>query len=523
MSNFGIQFRKYLPWFLLAELISYLGYYWPSVNTVGFLLCALAAVYFAYKNFDYLLALLIAELIIGSKGHLFALPIGDFELSVRMMLWLVVVLSWLIISSIKLFKSDNKQALATEIFFPRSVRLFLPLLFFAGLGLLIGFLNGNSLNNIYADGNAWLYFLLIWPFSAALKDLERGKKEFYSGVLLTAVAWLVIKTWIILYFFSHEFIIIGDFYKWIRDTGVGEITAMSGSFYRIFIQSHIYILMALVIAWFYLAKGIFESQNFRNLINQNYFIRLFIVSSSFLTIIIIGLSRSFWVGLFIALVSLSLIFLLNRRMNFMAKVKKYAFFAATLTVSFFLSLFIILLIIKIPFPKNISYFDATAVLTERVTDSNEAAIGSRWAMLPILGQAIEKDPLFGHGFGTTLTYKSEDPRIVAATGGFYTTFAFEWGWLDIWLKLGLFGLLAYFYLICELWVQAKNTPFAWPIRLLLVALVSLHIFTPYLNHPLGIGLILLVSFYELSFGGGLPRKARIWPNFKQYFMNKHFS
>ena len=54
----------------------------------------------------------------------------------------------------------------------------------------------------------------------------------------------------------------------------------------------------------------------------------------------------------------------------------------------------------------------------------------------------------GRGFGATVTYQTRDPRILADNGsGEYTTYAFEWGWLDIWLKLGIFGLAAYFLLI----------------------------------------------------------------------------
>jgi hypothetical protein len=58
-----------------------------------------------------------------------------------------------------------------------------------------------------------------------------------------------------------------------------------------------------------------------------------------------------------------------------------------------------------------------------------------------------------------------------------------------------------------LWLGAKKTPYLWPIRLTIIALISLHIFTPYLNHPLGISLILAMAILEMHFGKGLPRKA----------------
>jgi hypothetical protein len=56
------------------------------------------------------------------------------------------------------------------------------------------------------------------------------------------------------------------------------------------------------------------------------------------------------------------------------------------------------------------------------------------------------------------------------------------------------------------WKKAAETAYIWPIRLVLVTLVALHIFTPYLNHPLGIGLLLMVAFLEMGLAGVLPKR-----------------
>lgn len=510
MINLLPQLRKYLPWFLLAELVSYLGYYWPVVNTLGFLACAMAAIYFAFRNLDYLVALLLAELVIGSKGHLFVLAIGNFTMSVRMLFWLIVMTAWIASILIDLWQAKDFKRRLVEVLLPHEVRVFLPLLFFVLLAVCLAFLNGNSLGNIYADANAWLYFLLIWPFGIVLKQLDRDKIGFYGGVVATAIAWLIIKTWLILYFFSHDFSIIGDFYKWVRDSGVGEITAMKGSFYRIFIQSHVYPLAALAITWLYLAKEIFFGAKFRALLNHKPFINAVLISSALLSVILIGLSRSFWVGLLAALALICLVFLLSKKQKLTVKLQRFAYYFATLGASFIIALFIILLIIKIPVPRNTMEFDATSVLSERATETSESAIGSRWAMLPVLAAEISMHPLIGSGFGKTVTYRSQDPRVVASTGGIYTTYAVEWGWLDMWLKFGLLGLLAYAYLIYAIWQKAAETAYIWPIRLVLVTLAALHVFTPYLNHPLGIGLLLMVAFLEMSLAGVLPNQ-RFFP------------
>jgi len=58
---------------------------------------------------------------------------------------------------------------------------------------------------------------------------------------------------------------------------------------------------------------------------------------------------------------------------------------------------------------------------------------------PLL-DAIAQHPWLGSGFGRTVTYRSTDPRVLADhPAGAYTTTAFEWGYLDIALKIGLLG------------------------------------------------------------------------------------
>lgn len=170
-----------------------------------------------------------------------------------------------------------------------------------------------------------------------------------------------------------------------------------------------------------------------------------------------------------------------------------------------LQLGILSLIVNIPLPGTTSVSIASLV-EERTSDVTEEAAGaSRFALLKPLFTAISKHPVWGQGFGTTVSYASKDPRALEASGGgLYTTFAFEWGYLDLWLKLGLLGLGIYTYF---LWVVAKQGWEAWKKRLAdpndqlllvgtvisCVVLLAIHATTPYLNHPLGIGFIMLAA------------------------------
>jgi O-antigen ligase len=128
---------------------------------------------------------------------------------------------------------------------------------------------------------------------------------------------------------------------------------------------------------------------------------------------------------------------------------------------------------------------------------SDSAASTRMAELSPLWSQIKKAPVFGSGFGITLTFKSEDPRVTTTNPtGMYTTSAFEWGYLDILMKIGIVGLGIYLYLIWKigagLWKKRADN-YNFGLFLGLVALLAINIFSPYLNHPLGIGYLMILT------------------------------
>lgn len=133
------------------------------------------------------------------------------------------------------------------------------------------------------------------------------------------------------------------------------------------------------------------------------------------------------------------------------------------------------------------------------------AVTSRWNLLTPLMAEIEKAPMLGSGFGTSITYVSDDPRIRASNPtGAYTTDRFEWGYHDIWLKMGIPGLLAFaslfFVLFRSMWraIREKRDDRWIVIGMFsgVVALYVAHVFSPYLNHPIGLGfLVFALPFF----------------------------
>ena len=210
--------------------------------------------------------------------------------------------------------------------------------------------------------------------------------------------------------------------------------------------------------------------------------------------VIISFSRSFWLGLFGGL----LVYLLLTIFVFKFKFKEIIGQLGMLILAGIICIGLIFAVINLP-PK-ISGDSLGSLLAKRTTQI-EAAGNSRINMLKPLGEGIIKHPVIGSGFGTTVTYRSVDPRVLTTTAGAsgeYTTYAFEWSYLDLILKIGLFGLFIYFVLIFKIfqkfWKKIKE-PLYLSMALVVLVILGVNVFTPYLNHPLGIAVILFLSVF----------------------------
>jgi len=217
-------------------------------------------------------------------------------------------------------------------------------------------------------------------------------------------------------------------------------------------------------------------------------------------VIFVSYSRSLWLGGLAGLLALyyGIFFVLKLSM-------KRVFVVSTgLLFSFAAVYLLTLAIIKFPWPSPSQF--TGGLIEERTTDvTEEAGATSRFKLLTPLADKIKENVIIGSGFGTTITYQTDDPRFLSThPDGKYTAYAFEWGYLDIWVKLGLAGLLVYLFLIYKIfrrgWIifaRFRENSIIQAIILGsligLFAIVIINFTTPYLNHPLGIGYLLLVT------------------------------
>jgi glycosyltransferase involved in cell wall biosynthesis len=439
---------------MLVEALSVIAAFHPAFSSACAGIAGVLMLIGAYLRPELAVTALVVEFFIGSKGRMFNLAANasaDGGVAWRIILFAAFLLGWV------LRRPKLKAVHPTYYFLAASVLL----------GVLLGFIRQQPF--LYADANAWVAYLLLIPAVAIASTATPKQKDDFKGALRAALFWLSVKTLALFYIFSHDF---GAFwqatYVWVRRSGVGEVTIITpaSSAARVFIQSQIYPALATLYATMRKGK---ESLAFLTLC---------------LATVLISFSRSFWIGLMAGLFILLLVILRRRIINPFANFALAGVVAVILVAGIF----------YIPFP---SFKGSLSDVFLARADAGESAAVSRWALLPILNAKIAEAPLFGSGFGTTVTYQSSDPRLVAQNGGVDTTYAFEWGWHDIAVKLGLFGVFAYLLVLLSLFrrLGAAQSQVG---QAMIVALAVINVFTPYLNHPLGIMVIILAEAWLVA-------------------------
>ena len=148
-----------------------------------------------------------------------------------------------------------------------------------------GLVRGLWLKNqfVVQDANAWGFLILLLPVLDIASHRGESLIRHSGQALYAALLWLPIKTLALLYVWSHGIKSLSQpLYFWVRRTGIGEVTLVTGNLFRIFLQSQVYAISGFLIS----------------LSTTRTRLALLILSS---VSILIGLSRSLWIGLFVGL------------------------------------------------------------------------------------------------------------------------------------------------------------------------------------------------------------------------------
>lgn len=445
-------FYFWLSTLLFLELLSVLAWAYQPLAIIFLFILAIILVLAYRRDRQYLIFLPLAELFWGSMGRSIQY---DF-FSLRWLVFIITILFFLISHAKNL---RNLKIVKNKILGRFFIVYFLLILLF----IVLAFINQHSARNIFLDANAYFYFLYL-PIWLQYYDAQVLKK--IVKILLASSLVIALKTIVTFYLFTQSSFDLVSYYKWIRDTRTGEITRLDNGFVRIFFQSQIYVLVAWAI--------MFDKAIKNNLTSKN-FIYLLLFSAA----LYISLSRSLWLGL---LLVIFILVVLNK--NKLKSIK----YLLLLGVSSYA-----LVILLFNFPK----YHQVNLFNNRSVDTQEAAVATRTILLPIMLDSIKHQPILGYGFGQELTFLSQDPRSKNELNptGQRTTFSFEWGWLDFMLKggllLALFFVYSLFYIIRGTYAIIKLEPKFTAYLAIFLALPLIHVFTPYLNHPLGLGLLVL--------------------------------
>lgn len=473
----------------LVEMISFVSFNFNFLNTLFFLLLVLLLAIFSFIDLKWGAYLLLAEIFLNSMGYIFYLENGGLKISLRIAFWLIfmaIFLSKFIFSFIK----DRPSVIS---FFKNFIfgKNFLYLSVFLIFSFILGLVN-NGFSDAFFDFNSWLFLILILPFSYLIHFSKQDEKDkFWKNIFLIFISvgfYMIFKSLFFLFSFSHDLRpIISDLYSWSRAYSLGEITNMNNGFYRIFFQNQIFSFLIFYFGFIFLIKE-----------NKKIKFNFLLISVLSLSVIVLSFSRSFWFG-FLS-VFLVLLFFIWHKYGFKKFLK--TFFLGALSLS--LSLILIFIVVKFPWPTAKSSFNIDSFSERAKVTANESAISSRWALLDAMKVEIQSNFILGKGFGARIEYISSDPRVLQSSpDGKYSTYAFEWGWLDILLKMGFLGFAIYSWLILLFLKKNLVTFYSSSDYLYLIIISSLlslsavNFFTPYLNHPLGISLlILLILFFD---------------------------
>lgn len=451
--------------------IGILGYY-TSFAPILLLLMIIASAVCAYKRVDVAMYLVFIELFSNPHGALLLVPVGGFEVSMRMAIFLGVMTGWGIGIITKRYQINTSHPM---------VHTYAPLALAIIIGITAGFLSYNPIE-AFKDANAYLYVAYLLPLLSV--EWSGKQKHELLQILAAGAIWATLISMTILYVFTHFWVaLLSAFYELLRDLRIAEVTELGSGTYRVFVQSQ---LFTIIFGGLVLAMSPTQDK-------KRWALGL---GAMVVAITALSLSRSFWVGIIPALI-IALGLMIK---TYIPSIKQAVTFVGWSALTGLAGILLIAAVTLFPIPSPTFGGDHLVdSLKDRTTQTSDAGISSRWNLLWPMIDTIFESPVMGSGFGTAVTFTTDDPRARAINpDGTWTTTSMEWGWLELWIKMGILGPLAFLYIGYEylkrLWGYL-NTEQAWIGIGLITALLFVfgtHVFSPYLNHPIGLGVLLFI-------------------------------
>jgi len=400
--------------------------------------------YLLIKNDTRSWYIIAGEIILGGSGGY--LGIGNISLRT-----LLLVLSITIFLIKKIQTRKLKDITSDKLFF-----VILALIGWAIISGLIGMKNGHAISNIIADTIPYLFFSYYFP----LKEIIARDTRFIDIIKNILIAALVGNFIVIICTFAGFttgiFSLQDQYYHWYRDVAGGKITALPFYFFRLVLNEHL--LIVPILLW--LMYELFKRKNVR--LN-------FILGTITVLVLAINLTRIYYVALFVGI-------LLLFKMEYWKNWFKYSITFALILITGFTTIHFVA-------SRRVSLgWEIFGLRLQSITSpSIEESSLSRMLLLPKIKEKILSNPIVGTGLGDIVTVYSPVFKKVV------TTPHFDWGYLEIWVEMGLIGLILWLMLILEVLkkVECQTLPFA-----MIVGLMITNITSPALFHVFGVILLI---------------------------------
>ncbi|OGH61885.1 MAG: hypothetical protein A2848_02360 [Candidatus Magasanikbacteria bacterium RIFCSPHIGHO2_01_FULL_50_8] len=357
--------------------------------------------YFCIKDLSLGWKLLVIELLIDGAGHFF-----EFE-SLLLRTWFLGIFAaaWLW----RKIRTRTPFVLP-----PRAVLIALVVfgLFFLW-SILTGLMREHSPLFVLQDAMLYLFVLLLFP-ALEMQQVPQLLSAVATNVFIFGSTIFSVATFAL--YSSSVFTLTDPYYHWFRNVASGKITDLGLHFFRIVLPEHLLFVPIILVLFSCLLKKISDK-------------KLWLLLSCSLLVVMLNFTRIYFVAL-----AVGALFLLYH-----TPWKQWIKTASlTLAVS-------LLIFFSFHFVASRGASFGLDLIVGRAAGvrapSSDVSGAIRMAMLPDIFRTITARPWLGSGLGTTVSYRDPTTQLIE------TRTQFDWGYFEMIAELGIFGTLAYLFLL----------------------------------------------------------------------------
>lgn len=398
---FSRQTWYLLALFFLVRLASYL--LMPHLILQGILvfclLMLLGILYF--KNPAWAMLLVISEILLGGSGQYFQMA----DLSLRTLFIVFFFFLWF---SHNWGQEMLKARLAQ---LPPKLTILL-LLFITSLlaSIFIAINYNHAVKAVIQDLVSFLFLVLLYPASHLLSDQK--SQEYLIRLLAVFIMGTAIFSTLTFVLFSAGVSVLQDpFYLWFRWVDAGKITDLGNHFFRIVEASHLLIVPLILLITSLLMRDEKHNKMWR------------IFRWLAILILVLNLSRGYFLALLVGLLIL----------KYKHKFRKW-FFESFKTCFWVVFIFTVVSLMASG-GKTMGWEQLGVRVQSLVKPTLEISAATRMMKLSIILEQITAHPIFGTGLGSTITFYNSLTTITETTSNY------DWGYLEMWAEMGVFGAL----------------------------------------------------------------------------------